>query len=55
MVVRMSVCAVALAALTGSIAHAQIVDFSKYPNLKGQWTGFVVRGLRYFKPSQGSK
>jgi hypothetical protein len=24
---------------------AQIVDYGKYPNLKGQWTRFVVRGL----------
>jgi len=45
MVCRISICAVALAALTASIASAQIVDFSKYPNLKGQWTRFVVRGL----------
>jgi hypothetical protein len=37
--------AVALAALWGSIASAQIVDFSKYPDLKGQWNRFVVRGL----------
>jgi len=28
-----------------SHGNAQIVDFSKYPNLKGQWTRFVVRGL----------
>jgi hypothetical protein len=28
-----------------SIATAQIVDFSKYPNLKGQWNRFVARGL----------
>jgi hypothetical protein len=28
-----------------STAGAQIVDFSKYPNLKGHWNRFVVRGL----------
>src|SRR6202163_1902272 len=37
--------AIALAALSASIASAQIVDYSKYPNLKGQWNRFVVRGL----------
>jgi hypothetical protein len=41
---RSLVIAAALAALSWS-AGAQIVDFSKYPNLKGQWTRFVVRGL----------
>ncbi len=45
MLCRIAVGAVALAAVTSSIAHAQIVDFSKYPDLKGQWTRFVVRGL----------
>jgi hypothetical protein len=37
--------AIALAALSGSIASAQIVDYSRYPDLKGQWNRFVVRGL----------
>jgi hypothetical protein len=37
-------CAIA-AALSVSSAGAQIVDFSKYPNLKGQWNRFVMRGL----------
>ena len=37
--------ALAWAALSASIATAQIVDFSKYPDLKGQWNRFVVRGL----------
>jgi len=32
-------------ALSAASAPAQIVDYSKYPNLKGQWTRFVVRGL----------
>ncbi len=32
-------------ALTLSSADAQVVDFSKYPNLKGQWNRFIVRGL----------
>ena len=37
--------AIALAALSASSAGAQTVDFSKYPNLKGQWNRFIVRGL----------
>jgi hypothetical protein len=37
--------AMALAAMSVAPAGAQIVDFSKYPNLKGQWNRFVVRGL----------
>ncbi len=37
--------AIALAAMSVAPAGAQIVDFSKYPNLKGQWNRFVVRGL----------
>jgi len=37
--------AIALAALSSATAGAQIVDFSKYPNLKGQWNRFIVRGL----------
>ena len=45
MLCRASASAVVLAAVMTTIAHAQIVDFSKYPNLRGQWTRFVVRGL----------
>jgi hypothetical protein len=30
--------AIALAALSVSIANAEILDYSKYPNLKGQWS-----------------
>jgi hypothetical protein len=41
---RSLVITAALAALLSS-AGAQMVDFSKYPDLKGQWTRFVVRGL----------
>jgi hypothetical protein len=37
--------AIALAALSASTAGAQIVDYSKYPDLKGQWNRFVVPGL----------
>jgi hypothetical protein len=37
--------AIALAALSVSTAGAQIFDYSKYPNLKGQWNRFVVPGL----------
>ena len=36
---------IALAALSVSIASAQILDYSKYPNLKGQWTRFIIPGV----------
>ena len=36
---------IALAALSVSVASAQILDYSKYPNLKGQWNRFIVPGL----------
>jgi hypothetical protein len=45
MLCRSAVGALILAALSAAGADAQIVDYSKYPNLKGQWTRFVVRGL----------
>ena len=37
--------AIAIAALSVSTSGGQILDYSKYPNLKGQWMRFVVRGL----------
>ena len=37
--------AVALVAVTVSAAQSQVFDFSKYPDLKGQWERFVVPGL----------
>jgi hypothetical protein len=37
--------AISLAALSMSIANAEILDYSKYPNLKGQWSRFIVSGL----------
>jgi hypothetical protein len=37
--------AMMLAALLASTASAQIVDFSRYPNWKGHWNRFIVRGL----------
>jgi hypothetical protein len=37
--------AIALAALSVSAANAEILDYSKYPNLKGQWSRFIVSGL----------
>jgi hypothetical protein len=40
-----ALCAIAPAALSVSTAGAQIVDYSKYPNLKGQWDRLVVSGL----------
>jgi hypothetical protein len=35
----------ALAALSVSTVSAQVFDYAKYPDLKGQWSRFVVRGL----------
>jgi hypothetical protein len=37
--------AIAFAALSVSTANAEILDYSKYPNLKGQWNRFIVPGL----------
>jgi hypothetical protein len=37
--------AIALVALSVSAANAEILDYSKYPNLKGQWSRFIVPGL----------
>jgi hypothetical protein len=45
MLCRSAVGALILATLAAAGADAQVVDYSKYPNLKGQWTRFVVRGL----------
>jgi hypothetical protein len=45
MLYRSLLVAVALAALSVSFASAQVVDFSKYPNLKGHWNRFIARGL----------
>src|SRR5713226_10575198 len=33
------------AAMSIHAADAQILDYSKYPDLKGQWERFAVRGL----------
>jgi hypothetical protein len=38
--------ALGLAVLMMSTAGAQIVDYAKYPNLKGQWARFVVPAAR---------
>ena len=37
--------AMMLGTLLAATAGAQIVDFSKYPNLKGHWNRVIVRGL----------
>src|SRR6202163_4803503 len=37
--------AIALAALSVSNANAEILDYAKYPDLKGQWNRFIVPGL----------
>jgi hypothetical protein len=42
---RSLLAAVVLAALSASTAGAQIFDYSKYPDLKGQWNRFIVPGL----------
>jgi hypothetical protein len=34
-----------MATLLISTVNAQMVNFSKYPNLKGHWNRFIVRGL----------
>jgi hypothetical protein len=45
MLYRSLLAAIALAALSASTAGAQIFDYSKYPDLKGQWNRFIVPGL----------
>ena len=45
MLYRSLLCLTALAALSMSTVGAQVLDYAKYPDLKGQWTRFVVRGL----------
>ena len=42
MLYRVPLAAVALVALQLSTAGAQILDYAKYPNLKGQWNRFIV-------------
>jgi hypothetical protein len=37
--------AIALAALSVSTANAEILDYSKYPDLRGQWSRFIVPRL----------
>jgi hypothetical protein len=63
MLYRSSLGAIAWAALVVSTASAQTFDYSKYPNLKGQWERFVVRGVpgqpsfdqtKGWGPSQGA-
>jgi hypothetical protein len=41
---RIVLAAAALAA-SASIGKAQVVDYSKYPDLKGQWNRFIVPGV----------
>jgi hypothetical protein len=45
MLYRSLLAAIALAALSAATAGAQIFDYSKYPDLKGQWNRFIVPGL----------
>lgn len=46
----------ALCAIAIHTAQAHVVDYSKYPDVKGQWERFVVRGgdglLMPAKPDQ---
>ena len=37
--------AVAFVAAMGSSAESQVFDYSKYPDLKGQWERFIIPGL----------
>src|ERR1700739_2211675 len=37
--------AVAALAASASISTAPIVDYSKYPDLRGQWNRFIVPGV----------
>jgi len=45
MLYRSLLAALASAALSATTAGAQILDYSKYPDLKGQWNRFIVPGL----------
>ena len=45
MLIRILLSAIAVAALPLSMASAQILDYAKYPDLKGQWNRFAVRGV----------
>ena len=44
MLYRSSICAIG-AALSMAISGAQAADDNKYPDLKGQWERFVIRGV----------
>jgi hypothetical protein len=46
MLLRPSIGALALVAVLTSTAGAQIVDYARYPDLKGQWNRLVVPGVR---------
>jgi len=45
MLYRALLTAIALVALPLSNASAEVLDYAKYPNLKGQWNRFIVRGV----------
>src|ERR1700682_595509 len=45
MLYRRLLAEIALGALAAAAAAAQIFDYSKYPDLKGQWNRFIVPGL----------
>jgi len=45
MLYRSLLAALALAAVSAATAGAQIFDYLKYPDLKGQWNRFIVPGL----------
>ena len=44
MMIRSLFCVGAWAAISIAAADAQILDYSKYPDLKGQWERYAVRG-----------
>jgi hypothetical protein len=37
--------ALALTTFAHATAGAEILDYEKYPNLKGQWNRFIIRGV----------
>jgi hypothetical protein len=45
MMTRSLICATAWAAVSIAAADAQILDYSKYPDLKGQWERYAVPGI----------
>jgi hypothetical protein len=45
MMIRSLFCAAAWATISLATAHAEILDYAKYPDLKGQWERYAVPGV----------